>query len=139
MTDLVDSLEYAHGAVKMHGRLGTLVTVRDLAKRTGWGYRRMLRHMHAANKQLNGMLLVNLSPKGKRPHYVLALEKLEQLRPEWAASFQGVAEEVEELEGKGEELEAMVVEANTTIGHLKRRVDALETRISKLEKVRAEQ
>lgn len=136
ITDASDAIDYVHTAPH-YGRLGTLVTVRDLAKRAGWGYRRMLRNMHAANKQLEGKLLVNLGAPGKRPHYVLATEKLEQLRPEWAASFAGVVDQVEELEGKGEEHDEMVVQANQAIRDLRRELAEVKERVSKLEKGRA--
>lgn len=99
----------------MNARLETVVSVRDVARAAGWDYQRMLRHLQAQDRAVNGMLLMKRG-HGKGARYSLTLAALEQLHPQWFSRVTSLTSRVEELEVKVAELEGLLVEAHRWIG-----------------------
>lgn len=67
-------------------RLDAWLTPGQLAKRIGWGHRRMLRVLQTLNDQCNGMLLKDTARHENprvvaRPKWVLSLARLEIVAP----------------------------------------------------------
>lgn len=129
-------------------RLGKLFTIPQVARKVGWscekaaaewrtsrcsckectaGYQRMRRHLLTQNAQLHGMLLVNAAPDGAKAHYVLTLEALEQLHPQWFVSAEGLAEQVAGIADQVEDLD---------VGHdeLLKALRGVAERVARLEK-----
>jgi hypothetical protein len=107
--------------------LGELVTVESVAKRAKWEYRRMLRHLERLHVECGGMLLINVGTK-KRPRYVLSLEKLKRLMPQWAEEVHSLTTKVDDLSDQADASDELVREAHRSIGKLVGRVEALERR-----------
>jgi hypothetical protein len=119
------------------GALGELVSVEDLASRAKWPYRRMLRLLSKVNEECHGLLLINIASKGKRPRYVVSLEKVRSHIPQWAEQVESLSGRCEELGDRMEDVAALVREAHRCIGELRSMGRAIESRVSRLEKGRA--
>jgi hypothetical protein len=89
--------------------LSELLTISQLAARAKWTRLRMWRHLVTANRQLNGMLLVNIArPESERPRWVVALSALKALHPQWFFDPESMQQRIEDLEEENEELRAKV-------------------------------
>lgn len=134
----------------MTDRLNEVLTIAQVARRAGWccetsreqrattdgcgceecvsGRRRMRRHLLTQDRQLGGMLLTK-DPSGKRVRYLVTLQAIEQIHPEWFARAQGLGARLDEAGAELEDLRELVKLAHEEIGALKAKLSRLETRV----------
>ncbi len=62
-----------------------LLTVAQVAELWGWPYKRTVRALHAVNRQLHGMLLVNVRPESERPRWAVSEGALARAFPGFGA------------------------------------------------------
>lgn len=103
-----------------------VLTIPELARRVGWTRRRMLRHLIERHHATGGTLLYNVGREGgQRPRWVVSMEALKSLAPQWFNDPEQVQLCLdflrERADGHEEEIEA-----------LKARLKALEKRIEML-------
>jgi hypothetical protein len=112
--------------------LSPLVSVRDVAVRAGWAYRRMLRHLQALDVQAHGMLLVKQGT-GRHTRYSLTLDALKSVNPQWFQRVSGLAEDVEHLDTVVGEHDELLEATMKAVGELRARCRMNEQRIEALE------
>lgn len=83
-------------------KMGTVLTIPQVAKLAGWSYPRMRRHLEALNRELGMTLLRNVSRGKERPRWTITLEALQKVAPEWFSDGTTLRERVEALEEKTE-------------------------------------
>lgn len=89
-------------------KLGTVLTIPQVAKLAGWSDDRMERHLKALNRELGGLLLRNVSRGTVRPRWTVTLEALQRVAPEWFEDAETLRSRVESLEAESKHQRAML-------------------------------
>ena len=98
----------AHGGL-MGTELHEVLTIPQVAKRAKWSRWRMWRHLVAADRELNGMLLRNVGRNPARPKYTVTLAAVKALHPQWFFDPEDIQQRVTALEEENRELRGQVV------------------------------
>lgn len=109
-----------------------VVKVSEVARVAGMPYRRMLRKLQAANRELHGAILAE-HKVGKRVFYTTTWGALEQLHPQWFTRTESLREDVKELDTRQEQLDASFEEVVKTIGRLAQDIRDVRKRVERLE------
>jgi molybdenum-dependent DNA-binding transcriptional regulator ModE len=105
--------------------LGRIMTIPQAAKRAGWSRWRMRRYLVTLNRQLNGMLLVNISRGQTKPIWTVSVAALRLVHPQW---FQ----DPESLQRQVDDLREEQAQIRSRVGRLERNVGAHELRLAEL-------
>ena len=69
----------------------------------------MWRHLVAADRQLGGMLLVNVARRTERPRWTVTLAALKTLHPQWFVDPETMQDRIEQLEEENAQLRSRVL------------------------------
>lgn len=88
----------------MASQITEVLTIPQVAQRARWKRKRMWRHLIAANRELGGLLLVNMGRTGGRPRWVVTLAALKALHPQWFFDPESMQARIDVLEEEVETL-----------------------------------
>lgn len=97
-----------------------LLSIRAVAMKAQWSYKRMLAHLTRRNEELHGLLLINVARAGARPHYKIANSALMRLHPQWAKEQESMPARIAVLEAGYQRLSRLVDQQHR---HIMRLVD----------------
>jgi len=89
-----------------------------------WSYRKMLRHLTALNRELQGTLLQNMGGSGRGARWVVSLAALKRRYPDWFEDTRNLGAEIDELRDEVRELKTRQIMTAASVGRLKRKVEA---------------
>ena len=92
----------------------SLVTIRDIARMSGWSYHRATYYLRTLDAKADGKILVDVSREGSRTRrYAVDVDRLREAAPHFASrdkEYQGLvdAEDLERLRARVKRLEGLV-------------------------------
>lgn len=102
--------------------LGEILTIPQAARRARWKRQRMHAHLTKLNRELGGMLLVNVSHGEKRPRWTVSVKALKLVHPQWFQDPESLQRQLDELREEQTETELRVVRLEKRMGLVEVRV-----------------
>lgn len=98
--------------------LGEILSIAEAARRAKWARRRMWRHLIALNRELGGLLLVNVARGKIRPRWTVSVAALKLVHPQWFQDPDGLQHQLDALRDESRETRIRVARLErTTTAH----------------------